>query len=89
MWVDNIFLGYGYKGRKLEEIVPLAMMHARPDARYPLIPTLSFYVTTGPYTVGEVIDVSKTNTKILIDFSTGVADAIITQNSDQLYTRNS
>lgn len=65
------------------------MMHAKPDTPFPMTPTLKFHVTTGTYTVGEVIDLSKLNTQIMIDFTIGLADAVVTQGSDQRYTRNS
>lgn len=83
-----MFLGFGGQDSS-GDVVPLATFPMLPNQTYNVTPVVKYYIGTGSFTAGEIIDVQQIGPTILIDFTTGPVTADITQNPDMKYVRNS
>lgn len=83
-----MFLGFGGPD-STGEIVPLATFPILPNQTYNVTPVVKYFVGTGKYSPGEIINIQQIGPTILIDFTTGPLKAKITQHPDMNYTRDS
>lgn len=81
-----MFLGYGGLDEN-GEVVPLAVFDMDPNETYNVLPVVKYYVSTGQYIPGDVIDVQEFGEYILIDFTSGSPNAVVVQANDRTYTR--
>ncbi len=51
-------------------VVPCLTWSADPNAQYDVTPNATYYITTGSYTPGDVLDITEYGTKVAIPFST-------------------
>jgi len=63
----HIYCGYG----KLSQgkVLPVSVWRAEPNETFKVYPKLMFYIGTGDYTVGEVVDVATLGKIVLVDFT--------------------
>jgi len=73
---DNIFLGVGgVNPQDQSDIIPTATFVAHPGMTCTIFPKVVFYVSTGEFTPGTLIDVTSVETTSLkVDFETGLPD---------------
>jgi len=85
---NNIFVGLGADGSSGSgDVVPLAIFPAHPGQSYNIFPVVTYYIGTGMYVPGEIIDVQDVGTIQLLDFTgTNPKRVIVTHNPDGAYT---
>jgi len=67
---NNIFIGLGARDPfNAKRIVPTATVAARPGSQYTFYPKVKYYVCTGNFSDGEIVDIKEIGTKLEIDFS--------------------
>ncbi|KAK5422733.1 hypothetical protein LTR06_000992 [Exophiala xenobiotica] len=72
---NNIFCGLGAKSPNDDtDILPTATFMAHPGEQYTIWPKVLYYVTTGTFTPGTVIDVQAVGQVLPVDFETGLPD---------------
>jgi len=84
----NIYCGYG-KNDDSGNVVPVSVWTAEPVKTYELTPQVSFYISTGGYQPGTVVDKTTLGEPCEIDFTqalSGQTVANITNNVDNTYT---
>ena len=73
--VDNIFTGMGAKNPNDDsDILPTATFVAHPGETYTIWPKVVFYVSTGEFDPGAIIDVQSVGQTLEIDFEEGLPD---------------
>lgn len=68
-----VFCGLGRQNPKSEDedIIPVAVWPADPNELYEVIPREIFYIATGDFRVGEIVNVRTIGKIAKIDFSSG------------------
>ncbi|KAG4441286.1 hypothetical protein IFR05_003214 [Cadophora sp. M221] len=70
-------------------VVPCLTWSADPNSKYDITPQSTYYIATGSFTPGDVVDVTKYGAKVSIEFGTAPAGwtvATVTQQSDGTYS---
>jgi len=84
----NIQVGMG-KYNDAGEVVPAFVFTPDPTTTYDLTPQVTYYIATGDYNPGQVLDITSYGSKVEIDFTTapaGWTKATVTQESDGKYS---
>ncbi|KAH6709105.1 hypothetical protein BKA61DRAFT_659085 [Leptodontidium sp. MPI-SDFR-AT-0119] len=71
-------------------VVPCLTWSADPNVKYDITPDSTYYIATGSYTPGDVLDVTEYGAKVAIPFATAPAGwtvATITHQSDGTYSK--
>jgi hypothetical protein len=83
---NNIFVGLGAKNPNDDtDIVPTATFAAHPGELYTIWPKVKYYVSTGSFTPGTVIDVQAIGQTLEVDFETGLPDRTYIHNANGLF----
>ncbi|KAL5371332.1 hypothetical protein DPSP01_014336 [Paraphaeosphaeria sporulosa] len=84
----NVYCGYG-KYDDTGNVVPVAVWTAKPSQIYEVTPVVTYYVSTGDFHAGDVVDVTTLGAIAKIDFTTAKAGqtmATITHEIDGRYS---
>jgi hypothetical protein len=87
-YIENRFAGLGAEDpTDSSNIVPVATFPVKPDLQYTVAPVTKYYVSTGSYEQGEIIDVTTLGEIATIDF-TGInyTTATVVHNDDGTYS---
>jgi hypothetical protein len=64
-----LYLGLG--GRVGSKVIPVAVFAAQPSQTYTIVPVVKFYICTGEYLPGEIIDIQSVGVKQPVEFTQG------------------
>lgn len=89
--IDNIFIGLGGDSAAGQgDVVPLATILAHPSQIYTFTPVTKYYIGTGTYVAGEIIEIQDVGTVQLVNFTgTNPKNVVLTHNSDGSYSTKS
>jgi len=83
---DDVFIGLGKKNEK-GVIVPVAVKTPSPSSEHIIQPVITFYVATGNFFAGKLVNIAIVGKTTTIDFTgKGKYSASLTYNSDGTYS---
>jgi hypothetical protein len=72
---DNFFTGLGGTNQD-GQVIPVSTFKADPSITYSIAPVKMYYICTGSYKTGQIINVKEVGETVTIDFTTGYTSAI-------------
>lgn len=75
--LDSYTLGFGISARRTGKIIPAATFIPHPNIRYQIQPITTYYITSGDFAPGNIIDISRLGPTAKVDYNTLKPDALI------------
>lgn len=86
---DDVFIGLGKRNEK-DVIVPVAIKTPSPSAEHIIQPVITFYVATGNFVAGKLVNIAIVGKTTVVDFTgKGKYNASLTYNPDGTYSEAS